>query len=166
MMKRGHAPLLVAAVLFGCSASEGTEAAGAGAGSPAGETAAETAEASPNEEIVVDFIEAWSRLDPAELASFFTEDGVYHNIPSAPVQGRADIEAFIRGFSAAWTETRWDILTIMSSGDTVIVERLDRTRAGARSVDLPVVGVFELEGGKIDVWRDYFDLATYTRGMS
>lgn len=122
--------------------------------------------ASENERIIVDFIEAWSRLDPAELASFFTEDGVYHNMPSAPVQGRTNVEALISGFSAAWTETTWDILNIVSLGNVVIAERVDRTTAGDKSVDLPVVGVFELEGGKIKVWRDYFDLGTYTRAMN
>jgi limonene-1,2-epoxide hydrolase len=122
--------------------------------------------AAENERVVVEFIEAWSRMDPAELAAYFTEDGVYHNMPAAPVQGRANIEGMIRGFTADWTETTWDIVTIVSSGNVVIAERVDRTRAGERSVDLPVVGVFEMEGGKIRVWRDYFDLATYTRGMS
>jgi limonene-1,2-epoxide hydrolase len=33
-------------------------------------------------------------------------------------------------------------------------------------VDLPCVGVFELEAGKIKTWRDYFDLATYQRGLA
>jgi limonene-1,2-epoxide hydrolase len=122
--------------------------------------------AAENEQVIVSFIEAWSRLDPAELASFFTEDGIYHNMPTQPVQGRANVEALIRGFSAAWTETTWDVLTIMSSGNVVITERVDRTKAGDKSVDLPVVGVFELEGGKIKVWRDYFDQGTYVRAMS
>jgi limonene-1,2-epoxide hydrolase len=48
----------------------------------------------------------------------------------------------------------------------VIVERLDRTRAGAKSVDLPCTGVFEMRDGKIRVWRDYFDLGTYARAMA
>jgi limonene-1,2-epoxide hydrolase len=69
-----------------------------------------------------------------------------------PVQGRSNVEGLIRGFSATWTETTWDVLTIMSSGNVVIAERLDRTRAGDKSVDLPVVGVFEMEGGKIKVY--------------
>lgn len=125
------------------------------------------AQARPNEQVVLDFFAAWSRLDPAEIAGFFTEDGIYHNMPGPQgVQGRANIERFIRGFAASWTETSWEVLHIMSSGDVVIAERVDRTKAGDKSVDLPVVGVFEMEGGKIRVWRDYFDLATYTRGMS
>jgi limonene-1,2-epoxide hydrolase len=122
--------------------------------------------AAENERIVLDFIDAWPRLDPAELASFFTEDGVYHNVPTQPVQGRANVEGLIRGFTADWTETSWEVLTLMSRGDTVIAERVDHIVAGDRSVDLPVVGVFELEQGKIKVWRDYFDLGTYTRDLN
>ena len=30
-----------------------------------------------NEAIVREFIAAWSRLDPEELASYFCEDGIY-----------------------------------------------------------------------------------------
>lgn len=118
-----------------------------------------------NERVIREFIDAWSRLDPAELASYFTEDGTYYNMPAQPVTGRDAIEGFIRGFTQSWTETTWDLLHIVASGDLVIAERLDRTQAGEKSVDLPCVGVFELEGGKIKVWRDYFDLATYQRGL-
>lgn len=119
-----------------------------------------------NEQIIRDFIAAWSRLDPQEIASYFSDDGVYYNMPAGPVTGRENVENFIRGFSAAWTETEWDLLNISSSGDVVMAERLDRTQAGEKSVDLPCVGVFELEGGKIKVWRDYFDLGTYQKGLA
>jgi limonene-1,2-epoxide hydrolase len=43
---------------------------------------------------------------------------------------------------------------------------VDRTDAGGKHIDLPLVGVFEIQDGKIRAWRDYFDLATYTRAMS
>lgn len=119
-----------------------------------------------NEKVVREFIEAWSRLDPEELARYFTEDGVYHNMPARPVRGRENVKKMIAGFIAPWTETRWEILHLASSGDVVVAERLDRTKAGPKSVDLPCVGVFEMENGRIRVWRDYFDLATYTRAMS
>jgi limonene-1,2-epoxide hydrolase len=118
-----------------------------------------------NERIIRDFIEAWARLDPDELVGFFSDDGVYHNMPMGPVAGRSNVGQLIRGFIASWTETTWDILNIVSSGNVVIAERVDRTRAGDKAVDLPCVGVFELEAGKIKIWRDYFDLATYQRGM-
>jgi limonene-1,2-epoxide hydrolase len=119
-----------------------------------------------NERTIREFIEAWSRLDPKELATYFADDGVYHNMPMGPVAGRANVEKLIRGFIAAWTETRWDLRNIVSSGDLVFAERVDRTRAGDKAVDLPCVGVFELEAGKIKLWRDYFDFATYQRGLA
>jgi len=119
-----------------------------------------------NEKIIRDFIAAWARLNVDELASYFTEDGVYHNMPFRPVQGQSALKVFISNFLKDWTATDWEILTLVSSGDTVIAERLDRTKLGERSVDLPCCGVFELEGGKIKVWRDYFDIATYAKGAS
>lgn len=119
-----------------------------------------------NVAIITEFVAAWSRLDPDELASYFAEDGCYHNIPVGPVVGRDNVRAMIAAFTATWTETQWDLLNIVGSGDVVITERLDRTRAGAKAVDLPCAGVFEMENGKIKVWRDYFDMATFTAAMS
>lgn len=117
-----------------------------------------------NEKIIREFIEAWPRLDAAELAGYFTEDGCYHNMPAGPVSGRANVEAFIAGFVKDWTATEWDILNLMADDEKVMVERLDRTKLGEKSVDLPCFGIFEMQDGKIKVWRDYFDLGTYMSG--
>ncbi len=116
-----------------------------------------------NEEIIRKFIAAWPRLDAGDLASYFTEDGVYHNMPFAPVAGRANIEAFIANFIRPWTATDWEILNLVCAGDVVFAERVDRTKMGATNVSLPCCGVFEMRGGLIQVWRDYFDMATYAR---
>jgi len=119
-----------------------------------------------NEQIIRDFISAWSRLDAEELASYFAEDGVYHNMPTDPVVGRAAIHTFIAGFAKDWTETVWDILNLVVQDDKVMVERVDRTKLGDKAVDLPCFGIFEMENGKIRVWRDYFDLGTYMKAFS
>jgi len=118
-----------------------------------------------NLEIVGRFLAAWSRLDAAELASYFTEDGVYHNMPMAPVAGRTAIEEMIRGFTANWSATDWEIRHLVAEGDVVFSERIDRSVVGGKRVELPCAGVFEMRSGKITVWRDYFDLATYTRAL-
>ncbi|MCP3992818.1 MAG: DUF4440 domain-containing protein [Actinomycetia bacterium] len=119
-----------------------------------------------NVAVVTEFVEAWSRLDADELAAYFTEDGCYHNMPAGPVSGRDNVRNMIAAFTADWTETEWDLLNIVGEGDVVIAERLDRTKAGDKAVDLPCTGVFEMEDGKIKVWRDYFDMATFVKGMS
>lgn len=119
-----------------------------------------------NEQVIREFVAAWSRLDADLLASYFSEDGIYHNMPIQPVQGRENVRRLIQGFLATWTHTDWEIRHLLCAGDVVIVERVDRTRAGDKAVDLPCTGVFELENGKIKAWRDYFDFATYQRAMS
>ena len=118
---------------------------------------------SDNVQIIKDFIAAWSNLQADELVDYFTEDGIYHNMPAQPVQGRENLTKFIGGFLANWTKTTWDTLNIMGDGDVVVAERLDRTEVGEVKVDLPCCGVFEMEDGKIKVWRDYFDMATFTK---
>lgn len=119
-----------------------------------------------NVAIVTAFIDAWRRLDADELASYFAEDGCYHNIPVGPVTGRDNVRNMIAGFTANWTATEWDLVHIVGAGDVVIAERLDRTEVGAKRVDLPCTGVFEMHEGKIKVWRDYFDLATFTNALA
>lgn len=119
-----------------------------------------------NERIVRDFIAAWSRLNAEELVAYFCEDGVYHNMPASPVKGHEALTKFIRAFLAGWDKTDWEVLNLLVDGDIVVAERMDRTIAGEKSVDLPCCGIFEMKDGKIAVWRDYFDMTTYVGAMS
>jgi limonene-1,2-epoxide hydrolase len=119
-----------------------------------------------NVAVIREFIQAWSSLDADRLAGYFTEDGTYYNIPTQPISGRENVRNFIRAFLATWTETQWDIVQILGAGDLVFAERVDRTKTTQGNVDLPCVGVFEMADGKIRVWRDYFDLATFMNAMS
>ncbi|MCC7393696.1 MAG: nuclear transport factor 2 family protein [Sphingomonadaceae bacterium] len=121
---------------------------------------------SENIALVRRFIASWSTLDIDQIVEFFADDGVYHNMPIAPVQGKATLRAFIAAFINGWSATDWDILHIMGAGDIVIAERLDRTQVGDKKVDLPCCGVFELRDGKIALWRDYFDMATYRNALA
>ena len=121
---------------------------------------------SDNAQIIRNFIGAWSRLDVEELLDYFTEDGTYYNMPLEPVSGRDNVRQLITGFLSSWTATEWEILNLLADGDVVIAERLDKTKAGDKAVDLPCTGVFEMRDGKIAVWRDYFDMGTYARAMA
>lgn len=118
-----------------------------------------------NVSIIREFIEAWSSLDPEKLAEYFTEDGTYYNMPTQPVTGKDNVRQFIAAFLATWSETEWEILNLMGEGNVVFAERLDKTKTSQGDVDLPCVGVFEMEDGKIKMWRDYFDLGTFMKAM-
>lgn len=121
---------------------------------------------SQNVEIVREFIQVWSELDTDKLVSYFTPDGVYHNMPMAPVAGHDNLRKFIGHFLSDWTATDWELLNLVEAGDIVIAERVDRSQVGGKQVDLPCCGVFEMRDGKIAVWRDYFDMQTYVNAIS
>ena len=44
----------------------------------------------------------------------------------------------------------------------ILLERTDHLSMGENQVALPVVGVFEIDNGKIRAWRDYFDMGQFT----
>jgi limonene-1,2-epoxide hydrolase len=119
-----------------------------------------------NEQVIRDFIDAWPRLDVQEIVGFFAEDGVYHNMMLDPVKGREALTGFIGSFVNGWSDVKWELLNISSSGNLVFAERVDRMKVGGNQVALPCCGVFEMEGGKIKVWRDYFDLATFSKAAA
>lgn len=117
------------------------------------------------EKVVNDFCNAWQRKNIDELLSFFTEDAVYHNIPVQPARGKAAIKAVINTFLPGAKTIEFKVLHSAGAGNFVMNERVDTFDLGAKQISLPVAGVFEVAGGKISAWRDYFDMATYTKQM-
>jgi limonene-1,2-epoxide hydrolase len=118
-------------------------------------------------ELVRRFCAAWSDdAKAAELAAFFTDDAVYHNIPLAPVSGRKAIEnnfaSFIRPGAPGIETLHLRIINIAAIGPIVMTERVDAFKLPTKSFELPVMGTFEVSGGKISAWRDYFDMNQFT----
>jgi limonene-1,2-epoxide hydrolase len=118
-----------------------------------------------NIDTVRKFCDAWSTADVATIVSFFTDDAVYHNMPINPVQGKDAIKGIIEQFMTPFERAEFEITHIAADGDKVLTERIDRF-IGEKSVELPVMGTFELKGGKIAAWRDYFDLGAWTKQMA
>ena len=118
-------------------------------------------------QIVTDFCNAVPRRNVEELLGFFSDDAIYHNIPIAPVQGRAAIAATLRGFLDPASDAEFEVLAIAAAGTAVLTERIDRFTINGKQIALPVMGTFEIDAhGKISAWRDYFDLAQFTKQMS
>jgi limonene-1,2-epoxide hydrolase len=119
------------------------------------------------EQIVRRFCEAASRRDSAELAAFFSADAVYHNIPIHPVQGPEAIRKMLDGFLAPATHCEFELRAVAVAGSKVLTERIDRFMINGKQIALPVMGIFEVGAdGKLTAWRDYFDLAQFTKQMS
>jgi limonene-1,2-epoxide hydrolase len=121
-------------------------------------------------EVVRRFCAAWSdNVEVAELAAFFTEDAVYHNMPMAPVNGREaianNIASFIRPGAPGIESIRFNVINIAANGPVVMTERVDAFKLPKKSFELPVMGTFEVRDGKISAWRDYFDMNQFTSRM-
>ena len=120
---------------------------------------------SNNIDLVRRFCASWSTIDIPKILDFFTDDAVYHNMPVQPIQGKDAIKGVIEQFMAPFERADWEIKQIVCAGDIVLTERVDRF-IGEKTVELPVMGTFEIRDGKIAAWRDYFDLAAWTSQMS
>ena len=117
-------------------------------------------------ELVRRFCAAWSDgIGAAELAACFSDDAVYHNIPLAPVSGREDIATTIASFTGGVEGIEFRVLNIVADGPIVMTERVDVFKLPDKSIELPVMGTFEVRDGKITAWRDYFDMNQFTSQM-
>ena len=63
------------------------------------------------------------------------------------------------------TSKGWEIVHQAANGDVVLNERIDRFEIGGKEAAALVCGVFEIRGGKIARWRDYFDMASFQAQM-
>lgn len=111
-------------------------------------------------EIVEAFLRAMEPLDYDTALKLIAPDCEYTNIPLSTVKGPEGVRALLEPFFSPTLENEFKILRKASQGPLVFVERLDRHRLKTGWVELPVTGVFEVHGGLITLWRDYFDAAT------
>ena len=121
-------------------------------------------------EVVRRFCVAWSQdMGADDLAAFFTDNAVYHNIPLVPVRGREAIAnyfaTFIRPGPPGVQGLELRLINIAADGPVVMTERVDVFKLPGKSFELPVMGTFEVSDGKINAWRDYFDMNQFTSLM-
>jgi len=111
-------------------------------------------------ELVREFFAAWTDHDPERVASFFTEDGVYHNVPMERVQGREAIRDLVASWLAQMGEIDFRFDHLVIQGDLIVMERADLLPGDDGATrELGVMGIMELRDGQIAAWREYFDLA-------
>lgn len=120
------------------------------------------------EKVVGDLLAAWTRLNLDEVMSLFAEDAVWDNVPMSPAKGKQAIREMTHGFMKDASAFSAVILKSAHEGNVVFNSRVDTlTMKNGKKAEIPVAGMFELDdAGKIKVWRDYFDLATFTKQIS
>jgi limonene-1,2-epoxide hydrolase len=117
-------------------------------------------------DLVRDFCASWERGDVDAILEYFTDDAVYHNIPVDPVVGKDAIRSTISMFTTGIERLEFKVLNIVAEGEVVLTERVDIFVLPGKTIELPVMGAFEVRDGKIAAWRDYFDLNQYMSQLS
>ena len=112
-------------------------------------------------EIVEEFISALERKDIDSAISLLADDCEYDNVPMGKMFGSENVREFLGPMIENCSSVDWPVHRSSSSGNLVFNERLDRFEMGGNWIEIPVCGVWEVIDGKITLWRDYFDLATY-----
>jgi len=115
-------------------------------------------------EIVTAFIAEWGKSNEAMLASYrryFTAATVWENVGLTVSTGIEEALAVLKGFEPAFGVhyIKVDMLHVAAAGNVVLTERLDRmmNKNGIEAWTVRLMGVFEVENGKIARWREYFD---------
>ena len=118
-----------------------------------------------NTQIVMSFIDAWNNMDWDAATALLTDDIVWDNVPMETIKGKETVDAAMRGMAPEAVD--WVVLSIAENGEKVLTERIDNfDMPGGKRVELPVMGTFIITNGKISLWRDYFDLASFTSQMT
>lgn len=111
--------------------------------------------------VVNRFIAAIERRDIDAAVPLLANDCEYDNVPMGAVHGPDAVRDILGPMLAGCTEVEWPVLRESASGNVVFNERLDRFLMPHGWVEVPVNGVWEVVEGRITLWRDYFDEATY-----
>lgn len=117
-------------------------------------------------EIVAAFLAEWDKSMEAMLASYrayFAPGTIWENVGMSTTTGIDEAVALLGQFEASYgvQTIRVDMVNIAAAGHVVLSERIDRLIAadGHEIMAIRLMGVFEVENGKIVHWRDYFDTA-------
>ncbi|MBV6509437.1 MAG: Epoxide hydrolase EphG [Acidimicrobiales bacterium] len=107
------------------------------------------------------------RFDLDGACELVTDDIEYDNVPLGKNYGPDGVKGLLGPMVDNLDEVDWVIHRQIADGSTVINERTDRFRMGGTWMELPVVGIFEVDGnGRISLWRDYFDMATFNEQLA
>ncbi|MFI6097397.1 limonene-1,2-epoxide hydrolase family protein [Lentzea sp. NPDC051213] len=112
-------------------------------------------------DVVTALLQASESGDPEEVVSHMSDDVVWQNVPLPPARGKATVAKQFRAMHKVITDVEVHIHNIAANGDVVLTERTDVIGRGAFRAEFWVCGTFVVRDGKVVLWRDYYDNATF-----
>lgn len=110
-------------------------------------------------------LDAYEALDWEKVASLIADDGLIHYVEKEPMLGPEAMRAHVERIGPALTRVEFKNLRMGVIDGAVVMERVDEFDYNGNHVSVPVFGSMEISGGKIKVWREYYDHQQMRRGM-
>jgi limonene-1,2-epoxide hydrolase len=118
-----------------------------------------------NARTVETFLYALQDEDFDTVDSLMADDVLWQNVGYPSIRGRKRIvRLFRRGAGKLGFEVKFH--RIAAEGNAVLTERTDALVLGPVRMQFWVCGAFEVHGGRITLWRDYFDLYDVLKGTA
>lgn len=111
-------------------------------------------------------VEAWNTKDWETVYELFSEDGVLHSMMIEPIVGRDNIRGRLSVLAAGIDDIELQIGNMGVVNDVVVMERVDDFTYNGNPGRVPVVGIMEIEGDQVTVWREYYDHASLRHAMN
>jgi limonene-1,2-epoxide hydrolase len=116
------------------------------------------------------FLNALQDVDYETADACLDDNLVYENVGLPTIHGRHAAMKLFRRMDGDKTAFEVKIHRIAADGAAVLTERTDALIIGPLRLQFWVCGVFEVHGGRITLWRDYFDfydmLKATARGLA
>ena len=120
------------------------------------------------QEVVATIVAAVERGDIDEALKQLAPECEYDNVPMGKNIGHEAIRQTLAMFVSPENPPRFEVIRQVAQGNLVFNERVDHLVVGGKPLEVPVVGVWEIDSGtsKITLWRDYFDMGQISSQMA
>jgi limonene-1,2-epoxide hydrolase len=110
-------------------------------------------------------IDAWNQRNWQQVFGLFAEDGVLQSMMLPPTVGREAIQQRIGALAKGIDSIELRVQHIGVIDGVVFIERVDDFVYHGKHGAVPVVGVVEVENGRVQAWREYYDRAQLLEAM-
>ncbi len=114
------------------------------------------------EETVTHFLTAMQQGDVDAAIALVDDDIVYSNVSLPTIRGKDRFRRAAEAYYRRGLAFEVVVHRIAASGSSVLTERTDALMFGPFRMQFWVCGVFEVERGRVTLWRDYFDWRSTT----
>ncbi|WP_151741704.1 limonene-1,2-epoxide hydrolase family protein [Acinetobacter seifertii] len=118
-----------------------------------------------SEEIVERFLNALMQQDHVTISELLHPDIVYTNVSLPTFKGGKRVAGLIKLALSSARKLKVKNHQLVAKENIVLTERTDILEIGPLHVGFWVCGTFEVEDGKIILWRDYFDWLNVSKGL-